>query len=126
GILHGFGHRFPGIGLGDDLPRIAFVVEVFAPGFEHDAHQLLFVGCVFRDSDQALLREHEADRVGLAQIAAIFRKGVADFADRAVTVVRGAIDNYGHAARAVALEGDFLVLEAGYLSGPALDSALDI
>ena len=36
-------------------PRIAAV-------FEHQGHQLLFVGIFLRDGDQPLLRKHEADR----------------------------------------------------------------
>ena len=111
------GDSFVCAGIGDDLPGVAFVVQVVAAGIEHDTHELVLVGRVLRDGDDALLRKHEADGVGLTQVAAVLCEGVADFADGAVAVVRGAVDDDGDAARAIALEGDFLVLQAGYLSG---------
>ena len=112
--------------IGDDLPGVAFVVQVFAAVFEHDVHQLLFGGRVLFDGDQALLVEHEAHRAGLAQVAAVLREGVADLAYRAVAVVGQYIHNDGHAAGAVALEGDLLVVDAFQFAGAALDGALDV
>jgi hypothetical protein len=112
--------------IGDDFPGVAFVVEVFAAGFEDDVHQLLFVGCSFGNGDDALLRKHEADGVGLAEVAAALREGVANFADRAIAVVGGAVNDDGDAAGTVALEGNFFVGGAGELTGAALDGALDV
>ena len=125
-VLHGLSYGFEGTGFGDDFPSVAFVVEIFTAGFEDDVHQLLFVGRGFGNGDDALLRKHEADGVGLAEVAATLCEGVANFADRAVAVVGGAVHDDGNAAGPVAFEGDFFVGGAGELTGAALDGALDV
>ena len=51
---------------------------------------------------------------------------MADFADCAVAVVGEDVHDDGHAAGAVALEGDLFVAHAFQFAGTALDGALDV
>src|SRR5208282_4157286 len=61
-----------------------------------------------------------------SQVAAVFRKGVTNFADRAVAIVRGRFDYDGDAAGAIALEGDLLVVDAFQFAGTAQNGSLDV
>ena len=57
--------------LSQNLPRIAFVLQVFAAVLQHDFRQLLFAGRRLLYCDQALLREHEPYRARLTKVPAI-------------------------------------------------------
>ena len=72
------------------------------------------------------LLEHPGHRTGFTHVAAVLAEGVADFADRAIAVIGGDFDQDGHAAGAVAFEGDLFVGNARQLAGTALDGALDV
>jgi di/tricarboxylate transporter len=65
-----------------------------------------------RVDDLALAFEHEADRAGLAQIAAMFAEGRAHGRRGAVAVVGHRLDDHRHAVGAVALVADLLVVVA--------------
>ena len=51
---------------------------------------------------------------------------MADFADCAIAVVGEGVHDDGHAAGAVALEGDFFVANAFQFAGTTLDGPLDV
>ena len=93
---------------------------------QHNAHQRVFVGRRLLNGDDALLREHEAHRAGLAQVTAMFGEGMAHFAHRAVAVVGQHVHDERNAAGAVALERDFLVVHAFEFARAALNGALDV
>src|SRR5258706_963981 len=70
--------------------------------------------------------KHVRHRPGVRHVAAVLAEHVAYFADRAVAVVGADFHQHRYAARAVALEREFLVVHAGQLPGAALGSALDV
>src|SRR5262249_46979312 len=68
---------------------------------------------------------HEADAVGLAEIAAVLGEDRADLAGGAVAVVGQRLDDHGHAARTVALVAHLVVVGVGVAARAALDRAID-
>ena len=61
-----------------------------------------------------------------AQVAAVFRKHVADLADGAIAIVGGHQHQHRGAARSVAFEHDFVDLAAFQFAGAAHDGVLDV
>src|SRR5260370_28549744 len=70
--------------------------------------------------------EHPGHGAGFAQVTAALGEDMSYFADGAVAIVSGDIDQQSHAARTVSFEGDLLVGRAGKLAGAALNRTLDV
>src|SRR5579883_3446795 len=126
GVAYCLGDRFKVLRLCDDLPSVAFVVQVFSARLKHNAHQLFFIRGFFRNGDDALLGKHEAHRASLTQVAAVLGEGMPDFTHRAVTIVRCGFHNDGHTTRSVTLKSNFFVGGSGQLASSALNGPLDI
>ena len=60
--------------------------------------------------DHADMIEHERNRAGLGQIAAVLRENCADLARGAVAIVGQRLHDHRHAARPVAFVADFIVV----------------
>ncbi len=76
--------------------------------------------------DHPFAREHPGHAALLAQVAVVFAEDVAHLGNGAVLVVGHGLDQDGHAAGAVALVGEFLVIDPLQLAGAALDGFLDV
>src|SRR5690606_17876620 len=105
----------------------AFLVRLDVVGavFQGDFHDLLFRGARSEDELAAVL-EHEHHAAVLAQVAAVLGQRVAHFGYGALAVVGHAVDDQGGAAHAITLVADFLVVDAFFGAGPALDGAQDV
>lgn len=88
--------------------------------------ELLCITVPGRDAQHALLGEHPAHAVGLAQRSAGAGEQVADGGDSAVAIVREDVDHHGHAMRTVALVADLLELLTCQLAGAPFDRVLDL
>ena len=119
-------HRFVRFGRREDLPLVAVVAQIVGAGIEHDGHELVFAGLVAGHEDLALALEHPGDAALLAHVAAVLGEDMADFADRAVAVIGGDVDQDGGAAGPVAFEHDFVDLAAFQFAGAAHDGLLDV
>ena len=71
----------------------------------------------------AKLKSHRPLR---AHVAAVLRKGMADFSDRAHPVVRHAVDHDGRTADAVTLVTNFFVVDTLQIAGGLVNIALDV
>src|SRR5699024_7502366 len=113
------------VGIGGDLGGVLARVKVLGAGVQGVHHGLVGVLVLQRDVDDALLGEQEAHTAQCAQVAAVLIKIVAQVGGGAVAVVGQGLDHDGHAAGAVALVVDGLVL--GLVAALGLfDDALDV
>ena len=117
---------FVSFGRRNDFPLVAFIAQVVGAGVEHDVHEMFFAGLVPRDVDMALALEHPGHAAHLSEIAAVLRKAMADFADRAVAIIGGDFNQHGGAAGPIAFEHDFVDLPSLQLAGAAHDGLLDV
>ena len=100
------------------------MLDVFRAGFQRRHHDgVLIPGCQSVDN-LALALEHEGDRAGFAQIAAMFAKGGPHGGGGAVAIVRHRLNNDSHATRAIAFVANFFVIIALSAHG-FLDRTLD-
>ena len=105
-------HCVVAVGVGKHFPGIAAVFHVLGAGFKNEGHQSVFADLFLFDNDLALALEHPGDAALFAEVAALFRKRVADIAHGPVAVIGGDHDQNGRAAGSVAFEHDFVDLAA--------------
>ena len=113
------------LGVGGDLSGLFACIEVLSTGIQRVHHGLVGILVFQRDVDDALLAEQEAHAAHSAQIAAVLIEVVAQVSSGTVAVVGQSLDHDRHAAGAVTLVGDCLVLGLIAALG-LLDDALDV
>src|ERR1039457_3314062 len=126
GLLNRVQDRVMTLGRGEDGPLIFVAAEVLGAGVESDIHKLIFAGLVLFDHELALTLEHPGNAALFAEVAAILGKDVADFADGAIAVVGGDVDQDGGASGSVSFEHDLVDLAAFELTGATHDGLLDV
>ncbi len=126
GGAEGFIYRIEFVGGTDHLGAIVVGgTDVVGSGFESGFKHLVLIH-VFEEED-AMAFEHPSDRVGAAQMAAVFREEVADFGGGAVFIIGGGFDEEGDSAWGVTFVHDLLDVAAAIeFSGSFEDCALDV
>src|SRR4051794_1864039 len=99
-------------GLRVDLERIGLRVHVDRAGIDRCERDVVRIGAVARDRDHAARLELPGDRASAGKLAAGLLEHGPALSGPAVAVVGRGLDEDRHAARAVALVRDLLVLLA--------------
>ena len=111
----------------DNLKALAQVVDLFGTSVEHGHEDVILGQLALGHEDQAGAGEHVGHGTGLTQVAAVLGHRGAHVRGRTVAVIGKALDEHGHAVRAVALVHDGLpVCATGLFAGAALAGTLDI
>ena len=125
-VSQGFFDSVEGFRRGDDFVVFVGNFYVISTGIEGDFHDLVFIGLVAVDDEDARVVEHPADTARSAEVAAGFGEFVADSSGCAVAVIREDVDRNGNACRAVAFVYDFFVVLAFCSASAFLDSPFDV
>jgi hypothetical protein len=115
-----------GIGTPDDVALLA-AFHVLGPGLDRGHHYRVGIAHIRRVAHLTLALEHERDRAGLAQVAAVLAEGRAHGRRGAVAVVGHRLDDDRHPVGPVALVADLVVVlrvAADRLVDRALDHVL--
>ena len=124
-LLQSLDHSGVVLGIGGDLGSVLAGVKVLGTGVQSIHHGLVGVLVLQRDVDDTLLAEQEGHTTHSAQVAAVLVEVVAQVGSGTVAVVGQGLDHDRHAAGAVTLVGDCLVL--GLIAALGfLDDALDV
>ena len=116
------------VGVGRDLEDVILGVEIVGTGVERIHHDgvLVVVSVLVVDDDDALAVERPADAALRAHALAVLIEVVADLRRGALAVVGQCLDDDGHAAGAVALVGDGLVVVGVARAERLVDGAFDV
>ena len=124
----GVGHGVEVVGGGVDGEAVLLGLEVIGAGIHsvhHDRVFLIIPVLVVNDQD-ALPVKGPGDAAGGAHVAAVLVEVVAHGACGTVAVIGHGLHNHGHAAGAVTLVGDGLVIVAGAGAAGLLQHPLDV
>ena len=127
-LLERLAHRVEGVLGAVDLVRTVLSLaahHVLGAGVDRLLHDVVGRAGLERVTELAHAVEHEGDRVGLAEIAAVLGEDRAHLAGGAIAVVGQRLDDHRHAARAVALVAHLVVVGVGLAARPALDRPID-
>ena len=127
-LLEGLDDVVERVGVGRDLEDVILGVEIVGTGVERIHHDgiLVVVAVLVVDDDDTLAVERPADAALRAHALAVLIEVVADLRRGALAVVGQCLDDDGHAAGAVALVGDGLVVVGVARAERLVDGAFDV